>query len=72
METPRPRPDLVPLRGATIISVCMHPSAFGEPMPVLIVQAVDGTTHAVEVWRDAEGNGAGALSVFALGAPVSA
>lgn len=50
-----------PLIGATIVSVRIEVGDYDEGWVVLEVKTKDGLTHNVEVSRDFEGNGPGAL-----------
>lgn len=49
--------------GATIQHVVLVGGEYGEPVPVLIMKAFDGTMLQVEVWSDPEGNGSGHLDI---------
>lgn len=56
------------LIGATIGDVWLIGDEYTHPLPVLAVRFADGTKGLVELWSDAEGNGAGHAHVQGLDA----
>jgi hypothetical protein len=57
------REQLLPLVGGTILQAGTHRSEIGEEVPILRIKAASGQLATVEIWRDDEGNGPGALAI---------
>lgn len=57
------RETLLPLVGGTILQAGTHRSEIEEEVPILRIKAASGQLVTVEIWRDDEGNGPGALAI---------